>query len=319
MHQFFELLLCKKGQQIWAWIFQQRYENIHFFRDVFPKQNKNSSSEAEETPFENDVVTIAIKKSSKESFAQKCSRKHQNFPRETLHKMTNHTNKDQPQAKREKCDKKGRENKADAVFQNSQESESNQNQDCARESNEKISITNGVQPLDPSFRETNARSDNTNVSITLTTKAAEDAESLPMSDSSILEKNEPVFSRLLGLLHSCSHPPQFNSCPSEIYGPILKQETISTLPNGDFVNPPNVTVTQSSLLPSAPFYFDMSPYLTPLSPSDVEAVLCDKDDVISDDNTKTNMTDEELILISTKDLNKVVKESGNCFSHNYLG
>ena len=28
------------------------------------------------------------------------------------------------------------------------------------------------------------------------------------------------------------------------------------------------------------------------------------------DNIKTNMTDEELVLIPTKDLNKVVKESG---------
>ena len=29
------------------------------------------------------------------------------------------------------------------------------------------------------------------------------------------------------------------------------------------------------------------------------------------DNIKTNMTDEELVLIPTKDLNKVVKESGD--------
>jgi len=270
--------------------------------EVFPKQNKNSSSEAEETSFENDVGKIGMKK---ESFAPKCTEKHQNLAKESLNTLTNHTNKDQPEAKREKSDEEGGEYKADAVFQNSQKSESNRNKDCSRESNEKISITNDVQPLDMRIQETNATRDNLNVSITVTTKAEEDAESLPMCDSAIVEKNEPVFSRLLGLLHSCSHPPQFNSCHSGI----LKQEAISSLPNGDFVNPPNVTVTQSSLLPSAfalPFSFDMSPYLTPLSPSDVEAVLCEE----PDDATKTKMTDEELILISTKDLNKVVKESG---------
>jgi len=251
------------------------------------------------------VVTTAMKKSGNERFTQKCTEKHQNLPKETLDKLPNHMNKDQPQAKREK---EGGENKADAV-QNSQKSETNRNKDCSRESNEIISITNDVQPLDMRIQETNAISDNLNVCITVPTKADEDAESLPMSDSAIVEKNEPVFSRLLGLLHSCSHPPQFNLCSSGIDGSILKQEAISTLPNGDFVNPPNVTVTQSSFFPSAfslPFSFDMSPYLTPLSPSDVEAVLCEQ----PDDNTKTNMTDEELILISTKDLNKVVKESG---------
>ena len=31
------------------------------------------------------------------------------------------------------------------------------------------------------------------------------------------------------------------------------------------------------------------------------------------DNIKTNMTDEELVLIPTKDLNKVVKESGEFY------
>ena len=35
------------------------------------------------------------------------------------------------------------------------------------------------------------------------------------------------------------------------------------------------------------------------------------------DNIKTNMTDEELVLIPTKDLNKVVKESGESYI-NYI-
>ena len=35
------------------------------------------------------------------------------------------------------------------------------------------------------------------------------------------------------------------------------------------------------------------------------------------DNIKTNMTDEELVLIPTKDLNKVVKESGESY-RNYI-
>ena len=51
-------------------------------------------------------------------------------------------------------------------------------------------------------------------------------------------------------------------------------ERISTPPNGDFINPPNVTVTQSSVI-ALPFTYARSPYLTLLSPSDIEAVLCE--------------------------------------------
>ena len=112
-------------------------------------------------------------------------------------------------------------------------------------------------------------------------------------EDTVLEKEEPVFVGLLGLLSTPPSPSQLTSFP----GSTLKQEEILTPPNGDFVNPPNVTVTHS--LPIAlPFSYTRSPYLSfttsfttftfttftsytrspylsLLSSSDIDAVLCE--------------------------------------------
>ena len=94
------------------------------------------------------------------------------------------------------------------------------------------------------------------------------------SDSAGVEKEGSVFDGLLGLLSGSPPPPEFTSFSTGRGDSTLKQDKIFTTPNGDFVNPPNVTVTLSSPI-ALPFTYARSPYLTLLSPSDIEAVLCE--------------------------------------------
>ena len=160
------------------------------------------------------------------------------LPKDTSEKLG-----DYPQLKRETA-----EEKAD--------------KDCLLESKE-TSIANDVQPLDMR----SSTSEHLKVAITVTAEAEENPE---MPDSGVVEKEEPVFVGFLGLLSGCPPPPP----PTRIQYSTLKLEEISTPPNGDFVNPPNVTVTRSSPI-VLPFTYARSPYLTPLSPSDIDAVLCE--------------------------------------------
>jgi len=147
-----------------------------------------------------------------------------------------------------------------------------------------ISIANDVQPLDMR----NSASDHLKVAITTVTAEAEENP-----DAAAAEKEEPVFLGLLGLLSDCPPPRQFTLFSTEIQNPTLKKKEIATPPNGDFFNPPNKTVAHKShVIPpngdfvnppnvtvthNSPFSYARSPCLTLLSPSDIEAVLCEAD------------------------------------------
>ena len=199
-----------------------------------PKQNKDSSEA------ENEVGTREMKVSAEES-APKCPGKVLNLSENSLDKLTNNRCTDQPQLKREE---KG--HKVD--------------KDCLLESKE-TSIANDIQPLNMR----SSTSKHLNVPIMVPSEAEEDA---------VVEKEGPVFVGLLGLLSSCPATPPSPSQLTSFPGSTLKQEEILTPPNGDFVNPPNVTVTHS--LPIAlPFSYTRSPYLSLLSSSDIDAVLCE--------------------------------------------
>ena len=200
--------------------------------DGDPNQNRDSSEA------ENEVRTIEMEESAEESPA-KCTGKVQNLPKDTLDKLANHKCKDHPKLKREE-NAQERECKADVVFQYLlHRADSTENKDCLLESNE-TSVANDVQPLD--MRKSQETSDPPNMSITDAAKAEEEAE---RSDLALVEKEEPVSTALLGLLYG--RPPEFNPFLAGIQvSTTVKQEEISTPPNGDFVNPPNVTVTDSS-------------------------------------------------------------------------
>ena len=230
--------------------------------DGDPNQNKDSSEA------KNEARAIEMEESAEESTA-KCTGKVQNLPKDTLDNLANHKCTDHQKLKREE-NAQERECKADVVFQYLlQKADSTENKDCLRESNE-TSISNDME-MD--VRKSQETRDLPNVSIT---DAEEDGElSSSMSDSGVVEKEEPVSTGVLGLLYGCGGPPpELNSFLTGIQvSTTLKQEEILTPPNGDFVNPPNVTVTQSSPI-TLPFSYARSPYLTLLSPSDIEAVLC---------------------------------------------
>ena len=232
--------------------------------DGDPKQNKGSFEA------ENEVRTLDIKELAEES-RTKCTRKVQNLSKDTLDKPTNHKRTDHPKLKREE-NAQERECKADVVFQYLlHKADSKQSKDCLVKSNE-TSIANDEQPLDMrSSQETIGGSDHPKVPITGVTEVEEEAElSSPTSYSAVAEMEmEPVSTGLLG-----RPPPQFNSFPTGIQVSTLKHEEISTPPNGDFINPPNVTVTHSSPI-ALPFSYARSAYLTLLTSTDIEAVLCE--------------------------------------------
>ena len=211
--------------------------------------------------------TLDIKELAEES-RTKCTRKVQNLSKDTLDKPTNHKRTDHPKLKQEE---NARER--DAVYQYFlHKADSKQSKHCLVKSNE-TSIANDEQPLDMrSSQETIGGSDHPKVPITGVNEAEDEAElSSPTSYSAVADMEmEPVSTGLLG-----RPPPQFNSFPTGIKVSTLKHEEISTPPNGDFINPPNVTVTHSSPI-ALPFSFARSSsYLTLLTSKDIEAVLCE--------------------------------------------
>jgi len=225
--------------------------------DGDPKQNKGSFEA------ENEVRTLDIEELAEES-RTKCTRNVQNLSKDTLDKPTNHKRTDHPKLKGEE---KARERGAVSQYF-LHKADSKQSKDCSVKSNE-TSIANDEQPLDmrSSQEETIRGRDHPKVPIT----GATEAEDEPTSYSAVADMEiEPVSTGLLG-----RPPSQFNSFPTGTQVSTLKHEEISTPPNGDFINPPNVTVTYSSPI-ALPFSFSRSSsYLTLLTSKDIEAVLCE--------------------------------------------
>ena len=118
-------------------------------------------------------------------------------------------------------------------------------------------IANDVQPLDMRI----STSEHLKVAVTVAAEAEENPEvSLPISDWAAVEKEEPVF------VGSPPPPPGFPSFSTGI--------KILTPSNGDFVNPPNIMVMQSSPI-ALPFMNAKSPYLPTLhSPYSLSCNQC---------------------------------------------